>query len=553
MATLTGFETELATSRYCVILPQIYRKPVVFCQAAKFALCCFGAELRSSRVRNCPKIQLFIDALQVEAPPVDLPGERRRAVMIFGLIVFVFAVWLAVHIPWGTLAQTDELLTAERAREMLMTEPWVVHYNFQVSFEKPPLQFWLTCLTLPRFENRSTAVRVWPLTYAALTAVALGWLAFLVQPARPRLMPLAVAILVACPLFSTEACRAMLDIGLTFFTTLTIVFAELARKRPSWWVMVAIACWLGSLQKVPLPFLVWILIVIVRLIDRAERARLRDGSGWLIGSMVLAISLMSIWPLLQLIKYHMQVGSLYNQEIVVWLGPDGLGRRTYFYVPLAFPFVAGLSGLLLLLAPIATLFSKQQRLAAAIREIAIICLSVIALTIVANFRSVRYLLPILPCLCLLLAVIFCRLLEQGGRIRTRTVAALALILFAGLLQTELQIILRIKKVAEEKVITERLGEMQQPGTKTVLIKAIRPSHDLMWDSFYLFHGNFRFPVSSYTVGEIRSKRPQPPLVGACVARDFPAVKEVYPNAVVKLVRAQFMCWQVPAATTPAPP
>lgn len=493
------------------------------------------------------------DVLPVEATSLDLAGERRRMMKVFGLIVAVFVLWLGFHIPWGTLTQTDELLTAERTREMLMTEPWVVHYNFHLSFEKPPLQYWLSCLTLARFENRTLAVRVWPLAYGALTAIALGYLASLIQPERPKLIPLAAAMLVACPFFSTEASRAMLDVGLTLFTTLAIVFAELARKRPGWWFGVAIACWLGSLQKIPLPFLIWVIIVIARLIDRDERARLRNGSGWLIGSMVLAIVLMSLWPLLQVAKFGMSITTFYQDEVVDWLGPEGLGRRNYFHILLAFPFVAGVSGLLLMIAPVVTLFSKREKPTAATREIAIVCISVIVLALLANFRSVRYLLPIVPCLCLLLAVIFCRFLEQGSKIRTRTLAALAIIVFGGLLQAEIQIILRPKNVADEKATAEKLGEMQQPGTKTVLIKAIHTGQDLMFDSFYLFHGNFRSRVLKYTVDEIRSKRPEPPLIGACVARDFPVVKEVYPGVEVKSVRAQFMCWEVPTAGAPASP
>ena len=38
--------------------------------------------------------------------------------------------WLAVEIPKGILTD-DELLTAERSRELLLTAPWVVDFNFQ--------------------------------------------------------------------------------------------------------------------------------------------------------------------------------------------------------------------------------------------------------------------------------------------------------------------------------------------------------------------------------------------------------------------------------------
>ena len=359
----------------------------------------------------------------------DIGRQRQRAIAATAVLILCVFAWLCFEIPKGTLTQADELLTAERTREMLMTEPWVVHYNFHFSFEKPPLQYWLSCLTLPRFENRTAAVRVWPLAYGALTAIALGYLASLVEPKRPGLIPLAVAMLVACPFFSTEATWARLDVGLTFFTTLAIVFAELARKRPAWWLGMAIACWLGSLQKIPLPFLVWVLIVIVRLTDRDERSRLGNGAGWLIGSMLLAIVLMSLWPLLQVGKFGMSITTFYQNEIVDWLGPEGLGKRNYFHVLLVFPFVAGVSGLLLMVAPIVPLFSKREKPAAAVREIAMVCISVTVLAIVANFRNVRYRLPVLPCLCLLLAVIFCRFLEQAPKIRARTVAALAAIFF----------------------------------------------------------------------------------------------------------------------------
>jgi 4-amino-4-deoxy-L-arabinose transferase-like glycosyltransferase len=474
---------------------------------------------------------------------LDIHSEPGRAAIILGLIALLFTAWLAFQIPRGTLAQTDELLTAERTREMLMTEPWVVHYNFDPSFEKPPLQYWLSCLTLPRFKNRSTAVRIWPLVYGTFTVIVLGWLSLLVQPHRPWLMPLAAAILVSCPLFSTEACRAMLDIGLTFFTTLAIAFAELARKRPFWWLGVAITCWLASLQKVPLPFLIWLLIVVVRLTDRGERERLRGGTSRLIGSMLLAIALMSAWPLLQVIRYEMPVTSVFHQEVVVWLGPEYLGKRPYLEVPLMLPLAGGAAGLFLLLAPVVVLFSKKKRPDPALREIAIVSLLFIALTVISNFRGVRYVLPIVPCLCLLLALTFCRFLEQGSTIRKRAVVGLAVILFAGFVHSELQIILRQKDLAEEKLIAEKLGELQQAGTKTVLIKATTGS-DLMWDSFYLFHGNFRYPVAKYTVDEIRSNSPKPPVIGACVARDFPVIGVVYPNVRVELTRGQFTCWQV---------
>jgi len=439
------------------------------------------------------------------------------------------------------------LLTAERSREMMMTEPWVVRYNFERSFEKPPLQYWLTGLTLPRFQNRAVAVRIWPLLYGALTAAALGWLVFLVRPRAPWLIPLAVVILISSPLFSTESARGLLDIGLTFFTLLAIIFAELARKKPAWWLGVALACWLGSLQKIPLPFLIWMLILVVRLTNHDERLNLRKGIGWLVGSIFIAIALMSIWPLLQLIKYQMPIWSLFHEEVVVWLGPTELGRQPYLQIPISMSLhPGGLCGFLSLIAMFVILFSGKERSNPAVREIALVTLVFLALTVVSNFRHIRYAIPIVPSLCFLLALVFYRFLKQSPPVRTRAIVALLILLSAGFVHATIHVTNRRRDLSDEKVIAEKLGQLQQPQTKTVLIKAITPGHDLLWESFYLFHGNLRFPVTTLTVDEIRSNPPKPPVIGACVERDLSVVKEVYPNVQVQMTRAQFICWSAPA-------
>jgi len=134
-----------------------------------------------------------------------------------------------------------------------------------------------------------------------LTAISIAWLAFLLEPTRPWLIPLSVAILTACPLFATEASRGLLDSGLAFFTTLAIAFVQVARKQPAWWLGVATACWLGSLQKIPIPFLIWLLILAARPISKGEGRPLR--SRWLLVSILGTLVTMAIWPAVQLLNY----------------------------------------------------------------------------------------------------------------------------------------------------------------------------------------------------------------------------------------------------------
>ena len=94
----------------------------------------------------------------------DRIGRAWSLVAAALLIVCVFT-WLGFEIRKGRLTNTDELVTAERSREMLLTHEWTVQFNFQPSFEKPPLQYWLTTLTLPHIGQREAAVRIWPLIF----------------------------------------------------------------------------------------------------------------------------------------------------------------------------------------------------------------------------------------------------------------------------------------------------------------------------------------------------------------------------------------------------
>jgi hypothetical protein len=63
-------------------------------------------------------------------PGSNYHGHSARAIALAALIILCFIGWLAIEIPKGILTD-DELLTAERSREMLLTTPWVVHFNFQ--------------------------------------------------------------------------------------------------------------------------------------------------------------------------------------------------------------------------------------------------------------------------------------------------------------------------------------------------------------------------------------------------------------------------------------
>src|SRR5207237_4383833 len=139
----------------------------------------------------------------------------------------------------------------------------------------------------------------------------------------------------------------------------------------------------------------------------------RAGMRWLIGSMLVALSLMSIWPLLQLINYQMPVGRLFHEEVVVWLGPTQLGRKPYFEIPISMSLhPGGLCGFLSLIALFVILFSRKQWPSRRVMEIALVTLGFLLLAIVSNFRHIRYAIPVVPFLCFLLALVLYRFLKR---------------------------------------------------------------------------------------------------------------------------------------------
>ena len=81
-----------------------------------------------------------------------------------------FLALLLPKISSGMLSHNDEILTAERAREMLVRgDPWAVTLNWQPDFKKPPLQYWASALLLRwRPLAREWAVRLPSTVYAAL-------------------------------------------------------------------------------------------------------------------------------------------------------------------------------------------------------------------------------------------------------------------------------------------------------------------------------------------------------------------------------------------------
>jgi len=133
------------------------------------------------------------------------------------------------------LANPDEGRYSEISREMAESGDWVTpHLNGIKYFEKPPLQYWASALAFRVFGENEYTARL----YIALAGF--GTIALLGVIGK-RLwgwdMALASMIALACsPYFMALGGIVTLDMGLTLWTTLTLVAflgAEGARDRPA--------------------------------------------------------------------------------------------------------------------------------------------------------------------------------------------------------------------------------------------------------------------------------------------------------------------------------
>jgi hypothetical protein len=225
-------------------------------------------------------------------------------------------------------------------------------------------------------------------------------------------------------------------------------------------------------------------------------------------------------------------------------GPSRLGARTYFEIPYRLSIV-WICGSLALLAPAFLLFWRRKKFNAAVEEMSILALAITALAIVFNFRSVRYIMPIIPCLCLLLALVVHNICAQRRFAPLIVAVAVALLIAESFVAAQLKIDHRRRNASDQQQIAEKLGELQKAGESTVLVRS--DEGPVLYDSFYLFYANLRSAVDERSIEGLRQNSPPSPAIGVCRAQDFPVVQEKYPGAVIKLRRGEFICWQATKA------
>lgn len=247
----------------------------------------------------------------VPRPTAGPPAPPRRPLpftaVLLGAALFMAALW--PRLGSGRLWHHDEILTAERAREMLTSgDPWAVRLNGRPDFHKPPAQYWLTAGLLRAWPGEpERAVRLPSVLLAALGLVATAALGRVAWPDDPVAGPAAALAVAGCGFWVHFTRMGMLDAGAALGVTGTLWGAELARKRgrpgaAGWW-LAAVAATLGAWQKAPYALGAWA----VALLGRVWRRELSPAPArWpksLRAALGVSLALTLGWPAWQLARF----------------------------------------------------------------------------------------------------------------------------------------------------------------------------------------------------------------------------------------------------------
>ena len=178
-------------------------------------------------------------------------GRRWQVAIVVGLaLLYLSGVWL---LP---LQEPDEGRYGDIAASMARTGDWLTpKLNGIRYYEKPPLYFWLGAVTVSVMGPTEAAVRL-PSALACLATVLL-LMRWGRRAGGEKVELLAGAIGGTLPLFALFAHMAMVDLAMTFLTTLALysfwrgVVESQGAPRRHWILAFWVACALAMLAKGP--------------------------------------------------------------------------------------------------------------------------------------------------------------------------------------------------------------------------------------------------------------------------------------------------------------
>ena len=259
--------------------------------------------------------------------------EKRNLILCILLTAAILPYWIGIGD--STLWDANEAFYAETPRVMIDTGDYVSpSFNAQPRFNKPPLTYWIVAASYHVFGISEWSERL-PIVLAAMGLIAAAFvIGRVVWGAQAGLW--AAIVIATLPRFLMHSRRTSIDVFLTLFMGLTLMFFVLAELRPvrRWlWLCLMYACVaFGFMTKGPvavvLPGLAFFIYLLV------ER-RLREiGKMMVPAGVAIFLAIVIPWYLLVYQKHGWDhiVSFILNENISRYTDEGWGPRRHFFYL-----------------------------------------------------------------------------------------------------------------------------------------------------------------------------------------------------------------------------
>lgn len=216
-------------------------------------------------------------------------ADRR---LHFCLLAAMSLLVLFAKLHQGDLSGYDAAVYAHEGKQMLATgEWWTVYLNGKPDFDKPPLFVWLEALSMLVFGVSDFAAR-FPAALLGFGTIVLVYFVARELSSSYWLPVWAMLILLSTHFFMRFAMRAMTDVPFTFFFTLAVFCYLKGRRRPEFLLWCGLAIGLAILMRSILGLLP-LGIILAHLTISGPRHLLR--SRYFIAGLLVAVSLPLVW------------------------------------------------------------------------------------------------------------------------------------------------------------------------------------------------------------------------------------------------------------------
>jgi len=330
-------------------------------------------------------------------------ADRR---LHFCLIAAMSLLVLFPKLGQGDLGGYDAAVYAHEGKQMLATgQWWTVYLNGQPDFDKPPMFVWLEALSMMVFGVSDFAAR-FPSALLGFGSILLIFFIARDLTASYWLPVWAMIVLFTTHAFMRFAMRAMTDVPFTFFFELALLFYLIGLRRRGYFIWCGLAVSLAVLTRSFLGLIpLGVILAHLLVTRRADLPR----SKYFIAGMLLAVGLPFVWFVSQ---YQLHGGeflarhfSFTFDNLPLTNGKHGNQFVSGFFQYPIFLLEAYWPWLPLMVIGLWTQTKKMVGERDSTASLLVIwVLSVIAPFCLAQFKWLRYILPVFPAFAILSAI-----------------------------------------------------------------------------------------------------------------------------------------------------